>query len=353
MIFSLASDYYKDKTLKEKLGAFRIIPGSTKLLPKPSKSDGARSQFRLTNGETTIDLAASTDEERCDWELMITRVVFREFGRQYEDKEVIARDSVDGAISDARSEERRSGAGDSDSNIELSDEEILLLLESSIDGIISDLKFVPEVNFQNFESDIGEQRSGTENTVDVQETGVHSLSLLFPGVNSSSVTMTPSGPALPLSSISGPEECTSDLQDIDNEDISMSYLDIRGELKGLFFKLNQGHEYDHDRLLSLLGVLDSNTAFKQKEGEARDKWVAEVSTYAEECFVTQRSFFPSTIFSSCYTPLNKEQGFSFSLAKRLFLNQSLGLVRLPKTDISCLKIEELSGTRNLKTHKQI
>ena len=372
----LLLEYFTDKSGTEKVGTFQIIPDATKVhIRANSAGDESRFRFGLTNGEATLEVATATEQERSDWLLMITRVGFRGFGK-YDDNNSNNNNNSSCSSSDVHnlSSTPPYGSpvkvhqspgiifGSPDGKAGVGEEYDVILLTSEEGKMVSD------IHFDNADDDsegdvVGlnrEEVSGSEGVEGISD-GNNSLMLMSPGVDDGKThsTLTKnnddqvSGNAL-TNSDQNENENENDDEDEGEDNHALSYLDIRGEVKGLFFKLNLGHSYDHKRLLSLLHSLECTPLYRQKESHARDKWLEEVSVFAAECLATQRGFVPSGIFQASFASLTEEGGgaggglgVATPVARRLFMKKSLWLVRMASRDISRLSAEELTGVKTV------
>ena len=301
------------------IDVFYVIPESTTTVERNESKDD-KFRFSITNGERTLEVAVNDEQTRSDWMMMIHRVSYQEFGKRYDDGDT-AYNTPDQSPNRMKNDE----ADNSDNESEISIREI--------NDIATSLKFDREDDIRS--ESTNEAAIVNEN---VDQSPEKSLFLLFPSV----------------------ENCNSDFNEervidksnnegntnIESEvNATMSYLDIRGELKGLFYEHNLGRSYNKNRLVALLSCLQSNNVYVEKENKARIKWLAEVSSFALECFEIQKGFVPRNIFHSSLSSLRTESKLNKHVARRLTKKKCLWLIRMNPVDISRLSIEDLEGMR--------
>jgi hypothetical protein len=347
----IITELFTDKTLTERAGQFQIIPDATKVLLRVD-TDTSRFRFGLTNGESTLELAVCSDQERSDWLLMITRVGFREFGKNHHDEDPSESNLAAPPNTPVKSHYSQTkiigsplfGNCSDDDEDGVDDADALMMAESGNGNRVIDVKFDSCIGDESGALE-GRKATGGTHGVGEHSQDNKSLFLLFPGVENSAVA---AGKEQHRDDDEGhpvAERTNNDDNLDEEEEQALSFLDIRGEVKGLFFKLNQGHTYDHDRLSHLLQCLDSTPVFREKEHLARDKWFADTAMFAQECFEAQRGYVPPTIFCSSFS----FSSLPASLARRLCRKKSLWLLRMSPADISRLSLEELSGVCVLYT----
>ena len=312
-------EFYSDNNSSVQIDVFYVIPESTTTVERNESKDD-KFPFSITNGERTLEVAVNDEQTRSDWMMMIHRVSYQEFGKRYDDIDT-AYNTPDQSPNRMKNDE----ADNSDNESEISIREI--------NDIATSLKF-------DREDDIRSESSNDAAIVNenVDQSPEKSLFLLFPSVENCNSNFNEEH-VIDKSNNEGNTNIESEVN------ATMSYLDIRGELKGLFYEHNLGRSYNKNRLFALLSCLQSNNVYVEKENKARIKWLAEVSSFALECFEIQKGFVPRNIFHSSLSSLRTESKLNKHVARRLTKKKCLWLIRMNPVDISRLSIEDLEGMR--------
>lgn len=301
---SPSSEFFTDESLSRKVGIF-LLTSAVHVLSRERSGEGqgARFRFGLTNGDMNLELAASSEQEVSDWAVMITRVARRQLGGESDDTVAATAAAIaSAAIATAAPPNTPVRGGPLHPDQGRIDREA-----------ISDIQF---------DDDTQETPS--------KQSQLQQQTLLSPATLSNVTTVE--------------DACNFDSRgDQEGDPPMMSFLDISGEVKGLFFKLNQGRSHDLPRLQLLLGLLESDPIFRRKHKQDREEWLAEVAEFQLKCFQEQRGFVPPDIFRCTLATLQGTGGLPAPLATRLFRNKALWLVRMSPEDIGRLSLEELSG----------
>jgi hypothetical protein len=121
---------------------------------------------------------------------------------------------------------------------------------------------------------------------------------------------------------------------------------LKAEIDAIITRLNNGLDYDEQRLDYLLACLDVNPDFIIEQQEIERKWREDIAEFSLECLQEMRGYISSKIFLTTLEELRDQAHYSIALCMRILQKKCLWLIRMHPHDIARLHIADIESKFN-------